>query len=68
MRARESVYHVDCFRCAHCDRHLSRGDHFGMRDSLVFCRMHYEELQVYAPHNDLNHSLHSMSSGRVINF
>ncbi|XP_059472013.1 LIM/homeobox protein Lhx9-like isoform X2 [Neocloeon triangulifer] len=63
MRARDLVYHVGCFRCAHCERPLSRGDHFGMRDSLVFCRVHYEELQVFAPHSDLNHPLHSMSSG-----
>ncbi|KAJ8890629.1 hypothetical protein PR048_010138 [Dryococelus australis] len=49
MRARELVYHLHCFTCVSCGVQLSKGDHFGMRDGLVYCRPHYELL--YAPHD-----------------
>ncbi|XP_014481764.1 PREDICTED: LIM/homeobox protein Lhx9-like [Dinoponera quadriceps] len=44
MRARELVYHVACFTCASCGTPLNKGDHFGQRDGLVYCRPHYELL------------------------
>lgn len=42
MRARHLVFHVNCFSCAVCNTILNKGDQFGMRDSTVFCRLHYE--------------------------
>ncbi|XP_063979194.1 protein apterous-like isoform X2 [Diachasmimorpha longicaudata] len=42
MRARELVFHVRCFSCAACTVPLTKGDHFGMRDGAVLCRLHYE--------------------------
>jgi len=42
MRARELVFHVRCFSCAACAVLLTKGDHFGMRDGAVLCRLHYE--------------------------
>ncbi|XP_046604908.1 protein apterous-like isoform X1 [Neodiprion virginianus] len=42
MRARELVFHVRCFCCAICTIPLTKGDHFGMRDGVVLCRLHYE--------------------------
>ncbi|XP_073956507.1 LIM/homeobox protein Lhx9-like [Choristoneura fumiferana] len=50
MRARELVYHLSCFTCAACGSLLSRGDVFGMRDGLVYCRPHYDSacLEDYA--------------------
>ncbi|XP_077302210.1 protein apterous-like isoform X2 [Arctopsyche grandis] len=44
MRARDLVFHVHCFCCALCNMPLTKGDTFGMRDSSVYCRMHYEAL------------------------
>lgn len=44
MRARDLVYHLHCFTCGSCGVPLSTGDHFGMRDGLVYCRPHYELL------------------------
>ena len=44
MRARDLVYHLQCFTCASCGVALAKGDHFGMRDGLVYCRPHYELL------------------------
>ncbi|XP_066940265.1 LIM/homeobox protein Lhx9-like isoform X3 [Macrobrachium rosenbergii] len=42
MRAREFVYHVQCFTCAHCNMQLTKGDHFGMNGPLIYCRDHYQ--------------------------
>lgn len=42
MRARELVFHVRCFSCAACAVPLTKGDHFGMREGAVLCRLHYE--------------------------
>ncbi|XP_035736021.1 protein apterous-like isoform X1 [Vespa mandarinia] len=42
MRARDLVFHVRCFSCAACAVLLTKGDHFGMRDGTVLCRLHYE--------------------------
>ncbi|KAM6986280.1 LIM/homeobox protein Lhx2-like isoform 2-T2 [Aplochiton taeniatus] len=44
MRARDLVYHLNCFTCTSCNKMLTTGDHFGMRDSLVYCRLHFETL------------------------
>ena len=42
MRARDSVYHLSCFTCTTCNKTLTTGDHFGMKDNLVYCRGHFE--------------------------
>lgn len=44
MRARDLVYHLNCFTCTTCSKMLTTGDHFGMKDSLVYCRLHFETL------------------------
>ncbi|XP_072095982.1 LIM/homeobox protein Lhx2-like isoform X1 [Mobula birostris] len=44
MRARDLVYHLNCFICTTCNKMLATGDHFGMKDSLVYCRVHFETL------------------------
>lgn len=44
MRARHLVFHVRCFTCAVCSALLTKGDQFGMRESSVFCRQHYERV------------------------
>lgn len=42
MRARNLVFHVHCFTCVVCNTLLTKGDQFGMRDSGVYCREHYD--------------------------
>ncbi|GBP86768.1 hypothetical protein EVAR_66677_1 [Eumeta japonica] len=42
MRAKDMVYHLSCFNCVACGALLSKGDVFGMRDGLVYCRPHYD--------------------------
>lgn len=43
MRARNLVFHVRCFCCEVCNITLSKGDQYGIRNSSVFCRLHYEK-------------------------
>ncbi|XP_039545241.1 LIM/homeobox protein Lhx2a isoform X2 [Pimephales promelas] len=42
MRARDLVYHLSCFSCATCNKVLFTGDHYGMRETSVYCRVHFE--------------------------
>ncbi|CAB1323847.1 unnamed protein product [Coregonus sp. 'balchen'] len=57
MRARDSVYHLSCFTCTTCNKTLTTGDHFGMKDSLVYCRVHFETIaQGEYPHPGLNYA------------
>lgn len=41
MRARQLVFHLNCFSCAQCDILLTKGDQYCIRDSSVLCRLHY---------------------------
>jgi LIM homeobox protein 2/9 len=42
MKARQYLFHVDCFRCATCATTLKKGDLFGMYEDTLYCRLHYE--------------------------
>ena len=42
MKARQFLFHVDCFRCDTCNLPLKKGDLFGMYDDHLYCRIHYE--------------------------
>ncbi|XP_040018462.2 insulin gene enhancer protein ISL-2B isoform X1 [Gasterosteus aculeatus] len=44
MRARDNVYHVECFRCSVCSRHLLPGDEFSLRDDELLCRADHGSL------------------------
>ncbi|CAO1303746.1 unnamed protein product [Diamesa hyperborea] len=47
MRAKDLVFHVNCFSCALCGLPLSTGDTAGIRGGRVYCCEHYEhELQL----------------------
>lgn len=56
MRARDSVYHLSCFTCTTCNKTLTTGDHFGMKDNLVYCRVHFETLIQGEYHPQLNYA------------
>lgn len=47
MRAREHVYHLHCFTCATCNKPLTKGEYFGLKDDVIYCRQHYEMLLQY---------------------
>ena len=44
MRAKDFVYHLQCFTCASCNKTLTTGDQFGMKEHLIYCRHDYEIL------------------------
>jgi hypothetical protein len=52
MRARDLIFHLNCFKCAVCKRQLNTGEEFGIGKEvtnglggggggLIYCRMHY---------------------------
>ncbi|CAN7941606.1 unnamed protein product, partial [Ixodes pacificus] len=48
MRARQHIYHLDCFRCQACARQLIPGDEFALRDDGLFCRADHDVLDKFA--------------------
>uniref|UniRef100_A0A182NBJ8 LIM zinc-binding domain-containing protein n=1 Tax=Anopheles dirus TaxID=7168 RepID=A0A182NBJ8_9DIPT len=42
MRAKDLIFHVNCFSCLICGQLLRGGDTAGIRDGRVFCGDHYE--------------------------
>lgn len=42
MRARHLVFHVNCFSCDVCNTPLTRGDYYSIKDSSVYCRIHFD--------------------------
>ncbi|TKC33831.1 hypothetical protein EI555_000983 [Monodon monoceros] len=44
MRARDLVYHLNCFTCTTCNKMLTTGDHFRTKDRLVYRRLHFGAL------------------------
>uniref|UniRef100_A0A8C2CYK3 LIM/homeobox protein Lhx9 n=1 Tax=Cyprinus carpio TaxID=7962 RepID=A0A8C2CYK3_CYPCA len=61
MRAGDLVYHLSCFSCATCDKVLFTGDHYGMRETSVYCRVHFEMMLQRECHTGLYYS--DMSPG-----
>ncbi|XP_048401808.1 rhombotin-1 isoform X1 [Stegostoma tigrinum] len=43
MRARENVYHLDCFACQLCNQRFCVGDKFFLKNNMILCQMDYEE-------------------------
>lgn len=39
MRARNKIYHPDCFCCDSCSRPLVSGDEFALRDDQLLCKV-----------------------------
>ncbi|XP_055035756.2 LIM/homeobox protein Lhx2a isoform X1 [Misgurnus anguillicaudatus] len=53
MRANGLVYHLSCFSCITCDKLLFTGDHYGMRDTSVYCQVHFHMMLEEECHTDL---------------
>ncbi|CAF1359266.1 unnamed protein product [Adineta steineri] len=45
LRAKQYIFHLDCFTCVTCNILLHPGDEFGLKDDLIFCRHHFFEQQ-----------------------
>lgn len=42
MKARNNIYHTDCFKCVVCNRVLSSGDEFCIREKGIYCKGDFE--------------------------
>ncbi|TFK06062.1 zinc finger protein 341 [Platysternon megacephalum] len=52
MRAKENVYHLDCFACQLCNQRFCVGDKFFLKNNMILCQTDYEEglmKEGYAP-------------------
>ncbi|XP_077867686.1 ISL LIM homeobox 1 isoform X1 [Saccoglossus kowalevskii] len=45
MRARNKIFHIDCFRCVACSRQLIPGDEFALRDDGLFCKADHDVVE-----------------------
>lgn len=51
MRARDLIFHLNCFCCALCKIPLNSGDTAALQDGQLFCGEHVEELGQVAMHD-----------------
>ncbi|CAL8373084.1 unnamed protein product [Arctogadus glacialis] len=42
MRARDNVYHLDCFACQLCRQRLCVGDTFFLKNNMILCQVDYD--------------------------
>ncbi|KAL9706355.1 hypothetical protein quinque_009873 [Culex quinquefasciatus] len=46
MRAKSKIYHIECFRCSLCMKHLQPGDEFALRDGgALYCKEDHDHLE-----------------------
>lgn len=48
MRARENVYHLECFACQQCNHRFCVGDRYYLLNNQILCEYDYEERLVYS--------------------
>lgn len=48
MRAKDNVYHLECFACQQCNHRFCIGDHYYLCDNKILCQFDYEERLVLA--------------------
>ena len=59
MRAKNKIFHLECFRCVACEKHLVPGDEFALRDDGLFCREDHQE-------SDHHHRKESIENNNTI--
>uniref|UniRef100_A0A2S2QIU1 LIM domain only protein 3 n=1 Tax=Sipha flava TaxID=143950 RepID=A0A2S2QIU1_9HEMI len=48
MRAKNNVYHLECFACQQCNHRFCVGDRFYLCENKILCEYDYEERLVFA--------------------
>lgn len=51
MRAKNNVYHLECFACQQCMHRFCVGDRFYLADNKILCEFDYEERMMFASLN-----------------
>ena len=44
MRAKNRIFHLECFRCVACERQLIPGDSFALKDDGLYCNEHHTKV------------------------
>ena len=42
MRARNRIFHLDCFKCIACERQLIPGDSYALKEDGLYCNEHHK--------------------------
>lgn len=45
MRARNKIYHIECFKCVACSKQLIPGDEFALREDGLFCKADHDVVE-----------------------
>ncbi|CAB4069619.1 ISL1 [Lepeophtheirus salmonis] len=64
MRAKNKIFHLECFRCVACEKQLVPGDEFALRQDELFCKEDHRESLVESKvntmhNNNNNNNIHS---------
>jgi len=54
MRAKTKMFHLECFRCAACRRHLVPGDEFALHGDGIYCKDDHELFERCEDNNNLD--------------
>ena len=68
MRARNKIYHIDCFRCLACARQLIPGDEFALRENGLFCKADHDVLERTTPDATTVMMVNNNNNGNHQNF
>ncbi|KAL1462683.1 hypothetical protein WDU94_014500, partial [Cyamophila willieti] len=77
MRAKNKIYHVQCFCCVVCGKQLVPGDEFALREDGLFCKDDHEGMDKSSNgennnnNTNINNNLHSLNhegsnSGKIL--
>merc|ERR1719211_792820 len=56
MRAKTKMFHLECFRCAACRRHLVPGDEFALHGEGIYCKEDHELVERCEDNNNIGKS------------
>ena len=65
MRAKNKIFHIDCFCCVACNRQLVPGDEFALREDGLFCKADNDVVERAANNNNTKSPLGSSPPGSV---
>eukprot|EP00090_Calanus_glacialis_P030064 TRINITY_DN4832_c0_g1_i1.p1 TRINITY_DN4832_c0_g1~~TRINITY_DN4832_c0_g1_i1.p1 ORF type:complete len:469 (-),score=47.87 TRINITY_DN4832_c0_g1_i1:419-1825(-) len=54
MRAKTKMFHLECFRCAACRRHLVPGDEFALHGDGIYCKDDHELFERCEDNNNID--------------